>query len=115
MTTRKRSLLSDLRAELTEPVIGPADPGYDKARAVFLPTIDRRPVAIARPVDAAEVAAVVAFARERELELAVRGGGHSSAGHGVSEGARVASAQAGPDGRRGHLGRRGPWARDPVR
>jgi FAD/FMN-containing dehydrogenase len=95
MTTRKRSLLSDLRAELTEPVIGPADPGYDKARAVFVPTIDRRPVAIARPVDAAEVAAVVAFARERELEPAARSGGHSSAGHGVSEGARVASAQAG--------------------
>jgi FAD/FMN-containing dehydrogenase len=112
MTTRERNLLSELRAELTEPVIGPADPTYDEARTVFLPSIDRRPAAIARPVDATEVAVVVGIARERGLELAVRSGGHSGAGHGVSEGgivldlarlkalaidsdARVASAQAG--------------------
>src|SRR5262245_19998978 len=112
MTTRERNLLSELRAELTEPVIGPADPTYDEARTVFLPSIDRRPAAIARPVDATEVAVVVGIARERRLELAVRSGGHSGAGHGVSEGgivldlarlkelaidpdAGVASAQAG--------------------
>src|SRR5262245_45125922 len=89
MTTRERSLLADLRAELTEPAIGPADPSYDEARAVFMPAIDRRPAAIAYPVDAAEVASVVTFARERELELAVRSGGHSGAGHGVSDGGVV--------------------------
>jgi FAD/FMN-containing dehydrogenase len=89
MTNRERSLLKDLRAALTEPVIGPADSSYDEARAVFSPAIDRRPAAITQPVDAAEVAAVVGFARERELELAIRSGGHSSAGHGVSEGGIV--------------------------
>jgi FAD/FMN-containing dehydrogenase len=106
------TLLSDLRAELTAPVIGPTDPSYDEDRAVFLPTIDRRPAAITQPVDATEVAVVVGFARERGLELAVRSGGHSGAGHGVSDGgivldlarlngleldadARVASAQTG--------------------
>jgi FAD/FMN-containing dehydrogenase len=83
------TLLSDLRAELTAPVIGPADPSYDEDRAVFLPAIDRRPAAIAQPVDAAEVAIVVGFARERGLELAIRSGGHSGAGHGVSEGGIV--------------------------
>ena len=44
---------------------------------------------IVRPVDAAEVAYVVALARESGLELAVRSGGHSSAGHGVSDGGIV--------------------------
>jgi hypothetical protein len=49
---------------LEERVIGPDDPGYDEARGVFSPRIDRRPAAIVRPWDAAEVAAVVALARE---------------------------------------------------
>src|SRR5262249_36578188 len=80
------TLLSDLRARLSAPVIGPADPSYDEDRTVFLPTIDRRPAAIAQPVNAAEIASVVAVARERSLELAVRSGGHSGAGHGVTEG-----------------------------
>ena len=42
-----------------------------------------------RPADAGEVAHVVSLARETGLELAVRGGGHSSAGHGTSEGGIV--------------------------
>ena len=51
--------------------------------------IDRRPAAIVRPVDGGEVARVVSMARETGLELAVRGGGHSHAGHGTSEGGIV--------------------------
>jgi len=81
--------ISQLRAELTAPVLGPGDAGYDEARRVFLPSVDRRPAAIVRPVDAGEVAAVVSLARETGLELAVRGGGHSAAGHGTSEGGIV--------------------------
>ena len=50
-----------------------------------MPAIDKHPAAIARPADATEVAIVVALAREHGIELAVRGGGHSLAGHGVSE------------------------------
>jgi FAD/FMN-containing dehydrogenase len=78
-----------LRAELAGRVLGPGDPGYEAARRVFLRSVDRRPAAIVRPVDAGEVARVVAFARETGLELAVRGGGHSQAGHGTSEGGIV--------------------------
>jgi FAD/FMN-containing dehydrogenase len=70
-------------------LIGPHDPDYDEARTVFYPTIDRRPAAIARVADADDVARVIATARESGLELAVRSGGHSPAGHGVTEGGIV--------------------------
>jgi FAD/FMN-containing dehydrogenase len=91
MSTAQQSRLSIalLRAELAGPVIGPGEPGYDEARRVFLPSVDRRPAAIAHPLDAGEVARVIALARETGLELAVRGGGHSYAGHGTSEGGIV--------------------------
>src|SRR5215468_6108133 len=75
--------------ELAGEVIGPDDAAYDAARAVFFPMFDRRPAAIVRPVDDAAVASVVALARESGVELAVRSGGHSVAGHGVSEGGIV--------------------------
>jgi FAD/FMN-containing dehydrogenase len=75
-------------------VLGPDDPGYDRARRVFLPAFDRRPAAIVRPVDAEEVAQVIGFAGEAGVELAVRGGGHSHAGHGTSEGGVVLDLRA---------------------
>jgi FAD/FMN-containing dehydrogenase len=70
-------------------VIAPDDPDYESARTVFHGAIDRRPAAIVRVADATDVARVIALARETGLELAVRSGGHSSAGHGVSEGGLV--------------------------
>jgi FAD/FMN-containing dehydrogenase len=78
-----------LADEVQGQVIAPDDPGYDAARAVFLGTVDRRPRLIVRAADAADVARVVALARETGFELAVRGGGHSYAGHGVSDGGIV--------------------------
>ncbi len=70
-------------------VISPDDPDYDAARTVFMGDVDRRPRLIVRVADAADVARVVSLARETGLELAVRSGGHSPAGHGVSEGGIV--------------------------
>jgi FAD/FMN-containing dehydrogenase len=78
-----------LAAELTGRVIAPDDEEYDVARTVFPGQIDRRPAVIARVADAQDVARVIAFARETGLELAVRGGGHSAAGHGVTDGGIV--------------------------
>jgi FAD/FMN-containing dehydrogenase len=78
-------LLADFEGEL----IAPSDPGYDDARRVFYGSVDRRPAAIVRPADAADVARIVSIARDANLELAVRSGGHSLAGHGVSEGGLV--------------------------
>ena len=48
-------------------VIGPDDAGYDQARTIFFGGFDQRPAAIIRPADAAEVARVVALARETGL------------------------------------------------
>jgi FAD/FMN-containing dehydrogenase len=58
---------------------------YDDARAVWNGTVDRRPRVIARCTGAADVAAAVRFARARDLEIAVRGGGHNVAGTAVCD------------------------------
>jgi FAD/FMN-containing dehydrogenase len=86
---QSRVSIPQLRAELAGTVLGPGEAAYDEARRVFLASVDRRPAAIVRPADAGEVAQVVSLARETGLELAVRGGGHSYAGHGATEGGIV--------------------------
>ncbi|MFL6190883.1 MAG: FAD-binding oxidoreductase [Actinomycetes bacterium] len=78
-----------LRDSFDGRVTAPDDAGYDQARKVFYGKYDRRPAAIVRPADAAEVAQVVTLAADGGLELAVRSGGHSLAGHSVSEGGIV--------------------------
>ena len=70
-------------------LIRPEDEGYDAARAVFNGMIDRRPALIARCTGVADVVAAVNFARENELVVAVRGGGHSVPGYGTCDGGIV--------------------------
>jgi FAD/FMN-containing dehydrogenase len=81
--------IPQLRAALNGRVIAPGDPGYDQARTVFVGGFDLRPAVIVRAADAADVARVVALARDTGLELAVRSGGHSGAGHSTTEGGIV--------------------------
>src|SRR5688572_17426924 len=81
--------ISELRTLFNGQVIAPGDPGYDEARTVFYGGIDRHPAAIVRVRDAGDVARVVNIARETGLELAIRSGGHSIAGHCVSDGGIV--------------------------
>jgi FAD/FMN-containing dehydrogenase len=80
---------SELRTLFNGPVIAPEDAEYDQARALFYGGFDRRPSAIMRVADAADVARVVSLGRETGLELAIRSGGHSIAGHSVSDGGLV--------------------------
>ncbi len=68
-------------------VIGPEHDGFDDARRSFNGLVDRRPLLIVQPVDATGVATTVAIALDHDLPIAVRGGGHSVAGHPFADGA----------------------------
>ena len=77
------SVAEAARGELSsfgERLIGPDDARYDEARALFNAMIDQRPALIARCATADDVAAVIRFAREHDVPLAVRGGGHNGGG-----------------------------------
>jgi FAD/FMN-containing dehydrogenase len=82
-------VLSELRHRHRGPVIAPGDSGYDPARITFNGMIDRRPELIVRPLDVDDVVAAVTYAREAHLPIAVRGGGHSVAGHCIGDGGLV--------------------------
>ena len=61
------------------------DEGYDEARTVWNAMIDRKPALIARPTGAADVITAVNFARENDMLVSVKGGGHNVAGNAVCE------------------------------
>ncbi|MFI7063870.1 FAD-binding oxidoreductase [Kribbella sp. NPDC050124] len=97
-------------------VLTGAEPAYDEARTVFNAMIDKRPAMIAQCESAADVVAAVKYGVAQELEIAVRGGGHSVAGAGVSEGGlvvdlrRLNSVQVDPDARIARVGGGATWA-----
>ena len=70
-------------------VLTPDDPDYDNARKVFNGLIDRRPALIARVAGTADVVSAVDYARDKDLPLAIRGGGHNVAGNAVCDGGMV--------------------------
>jgi FAD/FMN-containing dehydrogenase len=66
-------------------LISAGDTDYDTARTVWNGAIDRRPRLIARCIGPADVVAAVRFARDHDLEIAIRGGGHNVAGTAVCD------------------------------
>jgi FAD/FMN-containing dehydrogenase len=97
--------LDVLQTQIRAPLITPTHPTYDGARRVWNGMIDRRPALIVQPATAREVAAAVVFAREHDLPLAVKGGGHGVAGRAVCDDglvvdlSRMAAVRVDPDAR----------------
>ncbi|MFJ5532260.1 FAD-binding oxidoreductase [Streptomyces sp. NPDC093261] len=83
--SKARAALAALRARLEGEVLAPGDRGYDDARAVFNAMIDRRPAVIAQCAGEVDVIRAVRFARDLDLKIAVRGGGHSVTGMAVND------------------------------
>jgi FAD/FMN-containing dehydrogenase len=78
--------IAAFRATQRGPVLSRASEGYDAARRIWNGAFDRHPALIARCASAADVIGAVKFAADRDLLVAVRGGGHSLPGHSVCEG-----------------------------
>ena len=87
--TVTESAVAEFKTAFGGEVIQPDDDGYDAARTVWNAGIDRRPAVIARCSGVADVIAAVEFARQADLPLAVRGGGHNIAGFAVCDGGIV--------------------------
>jgi FAD/FMN-containing dehydrogenase len=79
----------ELRTGFGGAVLETSDPGYDDARRIWNGAIDRHPACIARCKGVADVVAAVRFARERDLTVAVRSGGHGVGGHALCDGGLV--------------------------
>ncbi|MBN1362908.1 MAG: FAD-binding oxidoreductase [Sedimentisphaerales bacterium] len=75
-------------------IIRPRDRAYDEARKLYNAMIDKRPRLIARCADVTDVITAVNFARENDILLAVRGGGHNGAGLGSCDGGLVIDLSA---------------------
>jgi FAD/FMN-containing dehydrogenase len=81
--------VQELRESVRGDVIAADDPSYDHARAVWNAMVDKRPALVVRAAGVADVLAAVQFARSQDLELAVRGGGHSLPGFSTTDGGIV--------------------------
>lgn len=85
-TVLEQAAVAELKASLRGPLLLAGDAGYDSARRILHPQFDKRPALIVQPTGAADVQSAVTFARERELLLAVKCGGHSFSGKSTCDG-----------------------------
>ena len=112
---RAAARLRDLQLRHRGPVLDERDPGYDTARASFNALLDRRPAIIARAACVEDVVAAVGFAQEHGLAAAIRGGGHSVAGHSMCDRDMVVDLRllrgvsVDPDRRRATVGGGAMW------
>jgi FAD/FMN-containing dehydrogenase len=112
MITKELELedVSTLVAQVRGTVIRPQDASYDEARHIWNGMIERRPALIVQCSGAADVMASVNFAREHDVPLSVRGGGHNVTGHAIVDGgvvidlSRIKGVRVDPDRRRVRVG-----------
>ena len=115
LATAAEAARRELGSAFSGQLIGPEDADYAEARKVYNAMIDRRPALIARSTSAGDVAEVVRFARNHQLDLAVRGGGHNGAGLGtVDDGVVIdlsplRQVQVDPDARTVRVGGGATW------
>jgi FAD binding domain/Berberine and berberine like len=115
LATAAEAARRELGRAFSGQLIGPEDAAYEEARTVYNAMIDKRPALIARCTSPGEVAEVIAFARNHQLDLAVRGGGHNGAGLGTVEGGVVIDlsplreVQVDPDARTVRVGGGCTW------
>lgn len=84
--TMDDAAIQDFRARLRGPLLQPGDHGYDVARTVWNAMIDHHPALIVRAQGVADGIATMNFAREHDLLLSIKGGGHNVAGKAVGDG-----------------------------
>jgi hypothetical protein len=87
--TPTRAQIDELRRSFAGDIVTPDASGYDDARRVWNAMFDRRPALVVRPTNVDDVVTAVRFGREHDLEIAVRGGGHSAVGHSTNDGGLV--------------------------
>lgn len=109
MASLRNELIQQLKSQVRGEVLQPSDPGFDEARTIWNAMVDRRPALIVRCAGTADVMRSVTFAREHELIVAVRGGGHNIAGNAVCDNglmidlSLMKSVRVNPDTRRAHV------------
>jgi hypothetical protein len=83
----KQETIDGLKMRLRGPMFTPGDVDYDESRTVWNGMIDKRPAVVVRCLGTADVITCVQFAREHELLLCIKGGGHNIAGLATADGA----------------------------
>ena len=108
-TVIEQAALKDLKARLRGPLLLSGDAGYDQARRVLNESIDRHPALVIQPTGVADIQSAVNFARERELLVAVKCGGHSPGGKSTCDKgmqidlSRFRGARVDPEARRAYV------------
>ena len=87
--TPTQAQLDQLARSFKGEVVTPDASGYDDARRVWNAVFDRRPALVVRPTGVDDVVAAIRFGRELDLEISIRGGGHSAVGHSTNDGGLV--------------------------
>jgi len=109
MANLPNSVIETLKSQVRGSVLLPDDPGYDEARQLWNAMIDRRPAGIVRCAGVADVMLAVTEARNNDLRVSVRGGGHNIAGTAISDDSlmidlsSMKSVHINPDTRRAYV------------